>query len=189
MRRNHRFPINGWDALEPRVALSAGLHHPQAHVSAQHQVPVATGPQSHHATVIVAQAFDQFRTMYFSTMNVYLTPPQNTAAGHTAFDNATVQEVNALAQNLIRGLLPVNGSTQRPLHGQPPIQTLINNRILASTPTSLNGGLKSASPPPGTTADGAQLYVATANGAITAAEGAVENSIGILRLGAFSGHN
>lgn len=187
MKRNRRDPVGAWDGLEPRIVLSAGLRPTHAVVTIQNDIPLATGPQARRASARIEQAFNQFRNTYFSTLNLYLTPPNNTLAGKMAFDNATVQEVYFLAENLIQQLLPVNGSTQRQKHEQPPIQTIVNNRILAKSPTSLTGGLGLASPPPGTTVAGDALYVTAAKSAIDAAEATVQNGVRILRLGSFSG--
>jgi hypothetical protein len=118
---------------------------------------------------------------------LYTTPTYNTTTGLAAFNSSTTQQVNALAQNLIHDLLPVNGSTQRQLHGQPPIQVLINNRILGSGKLSLIGGLSDAAPIVGATPSTNQLNVVAAQSAINAAETSVLNGLGILQSGAFSG--
>ena len=117
----------------------------------------------------VDTAFRDFRTVYFDTLNTYLTSPNNTAAGQTQFAAAVTQEVNVLAQNVIHAILPVSGSTSRQAHGQPPIQNLINRRILSNSSGSLQGALTTAQPPFATTLANDQLYVLTAQNAISAA--------------------
>ena len=119
--------------------------------------------------------------------HLVLDAPNNTTLGATAFKSATVQEVNALAQKLILRSAAGQRATEQQVHGPPPIQTIINNRILATNNlVSLNGGLAGLAPP-GTTAANDQLYVTTSTNAINAAATAPDNGVLILRLGAFNG--
>lgn len=189
MKRERRFVPNGWDGLEDRVVLNAAVPHLGAHIVALNDTTVATGPQTSRALARVDTAFRDFRTVYFDTLNTYLTSPNNTAAGQTQFAAAVTQEVNVLAQNVIHAILPVSGSTSRQAHGQPPIQNLINRRILSNSSGSLQGALTTAQPPFATTLANDQLYVLTAQNAISAASASVSNGVRILRLGAFNGTN
>jgi len=187
MKHTRRFIPNGWDGLEIRLVLNAAAPRLAAQITALNSTTVATGPQTRLALARIDTAFKNFSETYFQTLNTYLTPPNNTAT--TQFAAAVTQEVNVLAQNVIQVILPVTGSTNRQPHGQPPIQNLVNRRILAINTSSLQGALASAQPPSGSTKANDQLYVVTAQNAISAANAAVDNGVRILRLGAFNGSN
>src|SRR6185437_10329792 len=101
MGKRHRFSPDGWEGLEARQVLSAGIRTAAAQIKALNEQGVATGPQAQRANLLISHAFDQFRADYFASLNVYLTPPNNTMAGMTAFANATTQLVDGLGQKVI----------------------------------------------------------------------------------------
>ena len=73
-----RFQSLEWERLETRLALSTVSAHPASQIRALNTVPVVSGPQASRIESKVETAFNSFRVDYFATLNVYLTPPNNT---------------------------------------------------------------------------------------------------------------
>ena len=131
-------------------------------------------------------AFDEFSTDYFAAQQIYL-KNSNTADGKDAFNRYVVQRVNLLTDELSSVITRVPGGADRSKGEVPPVQSFLQNRIAATTPGALLGGLQAATPPVGTMPNGAELFTLSAQSAIEAARTATENGIRYLANGVFQG--
>ena len=186
MRNSHAF-VPSVFSLEKRLVLSQVAIASHA-VTAAVSNPTKGTPHPGHGVVgAILKSFNRFRTDYTEALSNYIEQTNN-PDGQSAFENFTQQRVYQLTQQLGSSLSQVAVKTEKGGQSFTALRIFLENRFLAAKSTqSLLGGLNSAVPPVGTTADGSKLYAQVAMSATGAAQTAAITAVTTLSNGSYTG--